>query len=262
MSVIPTIYRESNLSKFSFIAENRQIYEQHVDELVEAIHQDNRLHLHPIIVQPISDKPGNFIVLDGQHRLLACRKLGTDIFYVVNERPTPRALIDDQISRSWRPVDYLNYYVSRHIPAYVEFKKIMEEHDLTFQQVFILLHVIKYKITKPFKSGELVISPKTRDFIHYISPYFKIVKNFYKSLTINRILQRRDFLTALNWFYKSQPLECFTILMNSFKSFICDFPQKASRETYEKMLISCYNQHKGNNRKRLIHPSDSRKRTE
>lgn len=87
---------------------NRAINQNNVNRLIKSISAHNMLEQHPIIVNE------NFEVIDGQHRLAACRKLKIPCYFTVAEgyKPIDMILLNTN-SLQWLARDYLNYFVAQ-----------------------------------------------------------------------------------------------------------------------------------------------------
>lgn len=70
------IFKTKDYSIFKFADFNRKIHEGNVKKLLELNKVENNLHLFPIVV----DK--KFVVIDGQHRLEVCKRLGSPVYYI------------------------------------------------------------------------------------------------------------------------------------------------------------------------------------
>ena len=72
------IYETNDYEKFKLLGLNRPLTDNH--SLEQVIKENNLLKYNAMIVTP------DFEVLDGQHRLEICKKLGMPIFYIINFR--------------------------------------------------------------------------------------------------------------------------------------------------------------------------------
>ena len=100
------IHETKNYSKFSLITYNRNINENHVEKIKNSMKtHGNQM---PIFVDP------NFLIMDGQHRFTALKRLGWPIKYIIIDIQGADIcdfLIDvNTISEKWKPLDYLNMY--------------------------------------------------------------------------------------------------------------------------------------------------------
>lgn len=104
--------------QFVFLELNRQIIWSHITKLKMAIEEKNLLHCQPIVVNEFME------VIDGQHRLIAAKKLKVPIYYMVVKGLTIEdAIILNITAATWDNYDYLRYYVKAGNPDY---KKLQE----------------------------------------------------------------------------------------------------------------------------------------
>ena len=73
---ITKVLYEKNYTKFTLFDNNREINETHVEKLIASMRKSGQLM--PVVVTQ------NMEVVDGQHRLKACEKLGVPVSYVIN----------------------------------------------------------------------------------------------------------------------------------------------------------------------------------
>lgn len=117
----------SNYDKFKFVSGNRPISESNVNSLVNSIQRYGYQSSKPITVNK------DFEIIDGQHRFIACKKLGLPIIFEF----TPDGVNSDELmielnktQRIWRLAEYINHYAEKDIPFYVECRRFEEEHKL------------------------------------------------------------------------------------------------------------------------------------
>lgn len=129
------IKHTQNYSTFKFDTnKNRTINYSHLMRLKEAIKEKNLLPDNPIVVDT------NFVVIDGQHRLMAAQQLGVDIYYFVASTMT---LLDtakiNGSSRKWTTDDYIDLYVKNGVPSYLWIKSTKTKFPfLTTSQIIKL----------------------------------------------------------------------------------------------------------------------------
>lgn len=71
------VQKTTDYDSFKNVRGNRFINQSHVGKLVKSIKQKNLLPYNPVMV---SD---NMHVIDGQHRIEACKKIGIPVYYIV-----------------------------------------------------------------------------------------------------------------------------------------------------------------------------------
>ena len=89
-------------NKFKFVSGNRPVDDRHVNKLVHSMKQ----HFIPT---PIIVNSKNEIV-DGQHRYLACKKLGLDVYYYKNDIKLDGLRTINQNMKNWTLDDFLESY--------------------------------------------------------------------------------------------------------------------------------------------------------
>jgi len=120
---------------FKFRDDNRKKIDQsHVSRLIKSIDNNNLLEDNPIKVN------ANMEVMDGQHRLLAAKEMGIEIFYSV-DKYGKEDIIRMNISKPWYAEDYLNYYVTNGNEEYIKLDNFMKENKIALN--------IALKLTMP-----------------------------------------------------------------------------------------------------------------
>ena len=109
---------------------NRKISGTHAERLAMSISKRNLMQDNPILVTPKSN--GKHLVIDGQHRLQACKELKIEVWY----REAFHADSDDiktlnVINRNWNSKDHLRYHVKKNNINYIKFQSFMNEHDIS-----------------------------------------------------------------------------------------------------------------------------------
>ena len=99
-------FSTKDYDRFSVIGGNRDVSQGHVKKLINSIENTNYLEQHPLLVNE------KFEIIDGQHRLEAAKKLGTELFYTVIEGAD---LSDVQRlnsnTKAWSVLDYVKSFI-------------------------------------------------------------------------------------------------------------------------------------------------------
>lgn len=109
---------------------NRPVDEWAVQRLMASIQKCNRLSSKPICVDH------NFNVIDGQHRLEACKRIGIPVPYVIEDFSSEDMLEMNANQKSWLIADYLNYFSSEkgnpnRQQEYSKLKEFIKREKLT-----------------------------------------------------------------------------------------------------------------------------------
>jgi hypothetical protein len=143
---------------FKLIKKNRESIKQaDVNKIVESIKVKNLLYMRPIIVN------GDFEILDGQHRFLAAKQLGVEIFYDQREDLTSGDIISLNNAKTWGIGDYYNFHILEGREEYIKLKKFMEKYNLSLKVslgIFYGLDSTKFTL---FKKGEYVFNSEIGD---------------------------------------------------------------------------------------------------
>lgn len=147
-----TIHKTSDLEQFIFRPDNRaKIIASHVDALVESIRGHNLLHMRPIDVN--TDKE----ILDGQHRVLAAKRLGLEIYYRMSEDLEPRDILALNVHANWQNLDYMNYYIKQGNQEYIKLQSYMTANAIPLKIALALtIGINQREQNRRFKEGEYV----------------------------------------------------------------------------------------------------------
>lgn len=118
------------LDRFKLLDYNRDIKQSHVEKITNSILKIGYLSANPIIVS----RDG--YVLDGQHRLEACKKLGIGIYYCIAEdadsfSKTANTIVSLNTSaKLWTLTDYTKFYASNENENYKRVNDFALTYDI------------------------------------------------------------------------------------------------------------------------------------
>ena len=181
-SLLPdVVYHTKNYNIFKFSKLNRGVNKSHVKKLSKSISADGLTQ--PIVVD------SNLTVLDGQHRLSACKSLGIKVAYMLSEKKTSQARIItvNSVSKSWSSMDYLKSYAAAKKPDYIVFLKYMKKYGTSLP---VTLRIFGVKLAT-LKKGEmkLKITPTTDVDFEFINTYADGHSAFNNRLFVPEILK-------------------------------------------------------------------------
>lgn len=119
-----------NYSQFKKLPGNRSLDSNNLKNLKEAIEHNNRLDLHPIIVNK------NFFVIDGHHRLQVAEDLDLPIYFIVDETEDLETSYEHILTanvnkKNWSLEDFFNLYAKKDENGhYIEFMNLMNALEL------------------------------------------------------------------------------------------------------------------------------------
>jgi len=114
------IHSTADLSVFKILEGNRNINLGNVDRLVKSIEENGFLQM-PIIVNE------NYEVIDGQHRLMAAKKINSIIYYhKVNNYDLNTAITLNKNSANWSMSDFVKSYCDLGYKDYIKLQQFYE----------------------------------------------------------------------------------------------------------------------------------------
>lgn len=227
------IQKTKNYDMFIFRKDNRaKVDKEHVKRLISSIESRNMLELRPIVVNERME------IIDGQHRLLAAKNLGVEIYYRIEKNLEADDIIKMNIAKSWFQGDYLNFYVYHGYEEYKKLDDFMKKHNLTLKVALnIALGQSKQGYTD-FKDGkfkfdddslgvELDICWATINYIKKMNGYSVYTESsrFWKALLA---LIKHPCFIAEKW-------------MLNLNRMVSNCSAKASTKEYITMLTHIYN---------------------
>ena len=139
---IAKVLYEKNYTKFTLFDNNRDINDTHVAELMGS----------------------NKEVIDGQHRLKACEKLGIPVSYVVNSTGNYKQIaVMNNTQKGWKNRDFLKHFSHSNHHNCAEYRKVgkfLDDYGLPFTVSIALLSGKSVGMDRGNKTGPL---PSFRD---------------------------------------------------------------------------------------------------
>jgi len=116
------VYKTNDLSIFNRIKGNRPANPQHVKRLCDSIKTHGILQT-PIIVNE------KMYVIDGQHRLLAAKEVGSGIFFIiVKEYNLDEVRILNLNQKNWTKKDFMEGYANMGIEPYLKLRNFVRRN--------------------------------------------------------------------------------------------------------------------------------------
>lgn len=115
---------------FEFVPENRSILKHHVKRQKRSLEENGWLPDQPMLV--VQNGGGKWLIIDGQHRFLAAKELGIEVFFCEKSGDDPFKSIQivHTYSRTWKTMDYVHHWSARGAEAYIMLQEFMTKHDL------------------------------------------------------------------------------------------------------------------------------------
>lgn len=222
-----------NLTQFKRI-ENRDICRNNVEKIKNSLKQKNLLELRPIIVNERME------IIDGQHRIEACKELGLPIWYEVQKGTSCDDIILLQNQDRWTIEDYITFYCKKGYSDYIYLRDFMKKYNIKTRGALELLSYKQHKLSEIVRLGKF----KLREGISNIDDL------------MNNVSVVRDKMIAVkgnvNWLKSSQLKEVIAKFLKrndvDFKMLLLQLEiredwilQKPSIPLYREMLLKIYN---------------------
>jgi hypothetical protein len=128
------IKETKDYSIFHRISANREIREGLVRSLIESINQYGYIKSRPIIVDEMLN------IIDGQHRFIACQRLGLPIFYSIEHVKSDNVILALNMNQQiWRLQDYIHKHAIDGIEFYKAVRVFMDKYNMGSTNSLIIL---------------------------------------------------------------------------------------------------------------------------
>lgn len=189
----------SNYSNFKFLEANRDIRERHVHRLVASIKREGQIY--PILINR------NFEVIEGQHRVEACKILQIPVMFLKNDKATIKHVrIVNNCQEGWGFYDFLKSFSHHSHTNHETYQKIeLFVKEFSFQPRICLILLVggvdnSTKINE-FKLGTFTIEDEEKS--RRLAKQLLKIKTFAPDLVANKKF-------CLSWF-RVQKIEKFKV---------------------------------------------------
>lgn len=231
------VEKTQDYTKFNLLSGNRPIDKGHLRKLKKSIEENNRLNLHPIIVNK------NFEIIDGQHRLQAAKELGVDIYYIKSDTINDDHLIESNVNqKSFEAENYIEYFSTKNkLPDYVELRNYMNMTKLKPKAILtLILGSVSTEILQFLKTGKFKL-PKDKAYEKHILSYldFMAYVNDKRVKPIS-MFSNHYFTKAYRWICLTNGFEYEVFVKKLDQRWFDLKPQRGAEEWY-RLLLSIYN---------------------
>lgn len=142
---------------FKIVQANRIVDTSHVKALAESIKKKNMLAINPVLVSDDME------VIDGQHRIEACRLLGEKVWYVKASGLDHFDIIAlNNVKKKWVDMDFFNFFLIKKYNGFKEVNEIMTKYKLSLKDSLMLCSADGKARTREIKSGQIQIGDLSR----------------------------------------------------------------------------------------------------
>lgn len=226
-----------NYETFKILEGNRKIDRYHLKKLMISIQKNNRLNLHPIIINKDCE------VIDGQHRLEAAKQLNLEIFYIKSDTINDEHLIECNANqKSWEVQNFIEYFcVKKCLPAYIELNLLLKSTGLKPKALMtIILGNVTNEILDFLKTGKFIF-PKNSNHKQLLDSYLNFI-SYVKDKRIKpfSMFSNHYFSRAFRWLIKAEGFD-YSLFLKKLDLRWFDLKPQRSSEDWYKLLVSIYN---------------------
>lgn len=138
----------SNYDLFNKKSTNRMVSDKHVRKIADSMKAYGYVG-SPIVVN------NNYEVIDGQHRLEACKLVGIPVTYTISDLGTEEMIALNNTSKSWVWSDYVSTYANSGNKSYKLLKEVCDQYNLT--DAFLVQRLFRTHIND-IKNGKFTCS--------------------------------------------------------------------------------------------------------
>lgn len=186
------IHQEPNYRAFKILKGNRPLVPGKVKRIIDSVKEGMSLFQYcPIMVN------SQMYVIDGQHRLEACKKLNLMVYYVVVPDITlvQIAKLNSNTSR-WKSSDFFNCFIQTGNKDYEVLQKFQQKYELSINMAVSLLMTGQPatggRPSETFTEGKFRV-------IHFdkAEALMKKVMSYHPMVDDNKIVSNRNFIMAV-----------------------------------------------------------------
>ena len=225
------VFITEDLNRFELMRGNRPPNPQHVEQLAKNIEKFGML-CNPILVNE------DMQVIDGQHRLLAAKKTGVSIYYIIVKGynlEQVKALNLKQ--KNWTKLDFLNSYADMGIEPYVYIRQFLNRHIVfKLRTALTLLDCVNSDFignrikTGKFKEGTVKTGDRQKAEVY--AEYLKLLKSYHKL--------SGAFCSVMIQMFKKDNF-VFSEFLNKLKLQPTALVECANSEQYKQLIEHIYN---------------------
>lgn len=178
------ILETKDYSLFSFLEENRPVNPSHVASLMKSMREE---YLFTVII--VNE---DHAVIDGQHRLEACKQLSLPVYYVIRPYGLQQLHRYNTDMINWTNADFGHFYQKGNADYYY-FMSVMTENNFSYTSTMIILKGdYSRKLTEHFRTGLFYIADykesreRVKKFVQILKFFPAATKNLV--FAVNRLM--------------------------------------------------------------------------
>jgi hypothetical protein len=168
--------KTKNYNLFGYMKSNRSINNGLVERLVKSINEIGYIESRPVIVNE------DMIIIDGQHRFEACKRLELPIVYEVSNVDMAKAMVALNMNQQiWRLEDYVNSYAAQGRECYIYISNFENKYKLGISNSLLLCTDKLLRKGAEIRNGKDFLIAKdahqVAEFVLNCKDYFSFYKN-------------------------------------------------------------------------------------
>lgn len=166
----------NDYGKFDFFNQNRPISQGLVERLKKSIHEVGYINGRPVLVN------SRFLILDGQHRFIACKELGLPIIYEIQKGDEDKVILAlNTNQKSWSLKEFVNMHAKNGLREYQYLQMIDEKYNLGISNTLsICVPQGGDDRGRSIRNGEkLKLNPRTEQICEFVLSCHQV--SFYKT---------------------------------------------------------------------------------
>jgi len=168
--------KTQNYEMFDFMTSNRNLNNGLIERLIKSINEIGYIESRPILVNE------SMVIIDGQHRFEACKRIGLPIYYEISNVDMNKAMIALNMNQQiWRLEDYITSWANQGKQCYKELLAFEEKYKLGTSNAIAILKGSKSGSSNGIRAGlEFEVNPKKDEIAEFIlkcKPFLPFYKN-------------------------------------------------------------------------------------
>lgn len=185
--------KSKEFNQFAIWNFNRQRQHSHVQRIKESIKVNGYRDELKIYVTPLMNEviEGKYVIIDGQHRFLACQELSTEFHFEIIHSAVCRKEIEDLIilyNIERENLDYKDYaYMNRENPNYSKLLELQEKTGFSIKTMIVTIY--SWRINGLNKVGHTKVFAEG----NFILPEY-VINKILKVYSVNLIFQKTKMI--------------------------------------------------------------------
>ncbi|MBR0541455.1 MAG: ParB N-terminal domain-containing protein [Clostridia bacterium] len=169
--------------RFNLLNSNKAIKQRNVEKLIKSFQLTKGMSKSkPIICD------SDFNVIDGQHRLEACKRMGIPVHYIITDDKVETIPIYNAFQEKWGMDDYARYYANRGNENYQRIIDLRNKAGISLSGcIECVIDSTSRQFNDNFKEGRFIFDGEIDKMLEYISKVIELCQ----VITGKRVIKRK-----------------------------------------------------------------------